>query len=391
MKIAVYGGSFNPPHLGHLDAASCVYENVKPDKMLIIPANIPPHKQLPEGSPSGAQRMELCRANFAPLERAEISDIELNREGRSYTYQTIEELRTDFPEAEIFLVVGTDMLLSFETWREYEYLLRECTLTALTRDDGDDAALIEKKAELERKYGACVLLIPHKPLPMSSGEIRKELKEGKGRDKLSDDVYSLIVQNGLYGVKADLSWLREKSYSMLDERRVPHVRGCEEEAVRLAKRWGADAEKAAAAGILHDCTKKLSFDKQLILCEKYGIILDISERQSPQLLHAKTGAAVAKAVFGMPEDICRAICRHTTGKPQMSLLEKIIYLADYIEPTRSFPGVDTLRELAYSDLDMALMRGLEMSVEDIRARGDEPYVDTLDALEYARAEIKRRK
>ena len=112
---------------------------------------------------------------------------------------------------------------------------------------------------------------------------------------------------------------------------------------------------------------------------------------SGQLLHAKTGAAVAKAVFGMPEDICRAICRHTTGKPRMSLLEKIIYLADYIEPTRSFPGVDTLRELAYSDLDMALMRGLEMSVEDIRARGDEPYVDTLDALEYARAEIKRRK
>ena len=69
--------------------------------MLIIPANIPPHKQLPEGSPDGAQRMELCRANFAGIERAEISDIELKREGRSYTFQTIEELRADFPEAEI--------------------------------------------------------------------------------------------------------------------------------------------------------------------------------------------------------------------------------------------------------------------------------------------------
>ena len=156
--------------------------------------------------------------------------------------------------------------------------------------------------------------------------------------------------------------------------------------MQLAKLWGEDPEKAAVAGILHDSTKNLSYDEQLILCDKYGIILDNAQRENPKLLHAITGAALAKDRFGVSEEISQAIRWHTTGKPDMNTLEKIIYLADYIEPTRDFEGVERLRELAYEDLDAALALGLEMSLEELRRQNVEPHRDTVEAcLWYSRA------
>ena len=155
-----------------------------------------------------------------------------------------------------------------------------------------------------------------------------------------------------------------------------------EQAVQLARKWGEDPENAAEAGILHDITKKLVLSDQLILCQKYGIINDNAEEHNFKLLHAKTGAAVARAQFGVSDEVYNAIRWHTTGKPDMTLLEKIIYMADYIEPNRDFPGVEKLRELAYEDLDKAMALGLEMSLEDIRSYGQEPYKDTVQAYEW---------
>ena len=105
------------------------------------------------------------------------------------------------------------------------------------------------------------------------------------------------------------------------------------------------------------------------LCEKYGIINDAAEVANPKLLHAKTGAAFARELFGIEDDIYGAIRWHTTGKPDMTLLEKIIYLADFVEPTRDFPGVEELRELCFEDIDAAMAKGLEMSLEFIRSGG----------------------
>ena len=114
------------------------------------------------------------------------------------------------------------------------------------------------------------------------------------------------------------------------------------------------------------------------------MICDHAELAAPKLLHAKTGAALARDLFGVSDAVFSAIRWHTTGKPDMNLLEKIIYLADYIEPGRDFPGVEKLRELAHEDLDRAMLLGLQMSVEEIRSYGAEPYHDTLDALAWYR-------
>ena len=168
----------------------------------------------------------------------------------------------------------------------------------------------------------------------------------------------------------------------LKDERVPHVEGVESTAVRLAERWGADPDDAAEAGILHDVTKAQSKEKQLKLCKKYGIMLETAEIENPALLHALTGAALAKDRFGASDEICSAIRWHTTGRPGMTTLEKIVYLADYVEPTRDFEGVEKLRALCFEDLDRAMCLGLEMSIDDLTERGRHVFHDTLDACEW---------
>lgn len=388
MKIAIYGGSFNPPHLGHVEAARTVAAVLAPDRLLIVPASVPPHKALADGSPTAQQRLELCRLAFADIPGAEISEIELRREGKSYSYDTVRLLREENPDAQLTLVVGTDMLLSFEKWYQFRYLLENCALAVLAREEDDLDELRTAAAYLRESYDADVTVLPHEPIAISSETIRERLGMRGGEDYLSDAVYAEIIRRRYYGAKPSLPWLREKTLEHLDEHRVAHVAGCESEAVRLAMRWGEDPELAAEAGILHDITKSLSLDEQLQLCEKYGIINDNSELEAPKLLHAKTGAALARDLFGVSDTVYAAIRWHTTGKPDMSLFEKILYLADYIEPTRDFEGIDELRELAFTDLDGAMVLGLGMTIDEIRRSGHEPYIDTLDAYAWYKEKEK---
>ena len=389
MKIAIYGGSFNPPHCGHVEAAAAVMEHLKPDKMLIIPASIPPHKELCIDSPDPQERLLLTRLAFSELEGAEVSDIEIMREGKSYSAETLEQLMKLYPGAEFCFAMGTDMFLSFEQWYRYRFLLENMTLAVFCRCYGEDAGILEHAEYLKKEYGAKCVFVPHEPQPMSSSDIRDMLRRRMGVSYLPEKVYARIIENGDYGAKPELYWLREKAHAMLKPSRVAHVIGCEAEAVQLAKRWGEDHENAAEAGILHDITKKLVLSDQLILCRKYGIINDNAEERNFKLLHAKTGAAVARALFGISDEVYNAIRWHTTGKPDMTLLEKIIYMADYIEPNRDFPGVEELRKLAYEDLDKAMALGLEMSLEDIKSSGQEPYKDTVEAFEWYSQLIKK--
>ena len=384
MNIAVYGGSFNPPHLGHIEAARSVARILRPDRFLIVPDRVPPHKELAENSPNAEERLALCRLAFADVPGAEVSDMELRREGKSYTYDTVRDLRARFPEASLTLVIGTDMLESFAEWYQYRYLIDNCTLAVLGRAEDDGERLRECAAELRRSCGAQILLLPHEPVEASSEKVRERLPLRAGEDLLSEAVYAEIIRHRYYGARPELTWLRERVLDHLDERRVAHVAGCESEAVRLAQRWGEDPELAAEAAILHDITKRCSVAEQLKLCEKYGIINDNSEIRAKGPLHAKTGAALARELFGVDDTVYEAIRWHTTGKPDMTRFEKLIYLADYIEPTRDFDGVDELRRLAYEDLDRAMALGLQMTIEELQRTGRGVCADTLSALAWYR-------
>ena len=392
MKLGIYGGTFNPPHLGHLAAARYALDAMELDELRLIPAAIPPHKPLPPGSPGARQRLEMVELAADGLlqpDRVRVSDMELSRPGKSYTADTLEQIHREIPGARLWFLMGADMFLTLQHWREPEVITRLSGICAFARTQSDSGELLRTQADYLRKtYGARVEVIelPH-IVNVSSTQLRELLGRGEGTEYLSPAVYGYILRHRLYGLDRDLRRLDDRdlracSYSMIRAKRIPHVQGVEEEAVRLARRWGADPEKARRAGILHDCTKYLDLAGQLEVCRKYGVPLDEMERESAKLLHSKTGAWVARDVYGADEDIFQAIYWHTTGKADMSLLEKVVYLADYIEPHRDFPGLEELRALAYEDLDQALLMGVEMSISDLRDRGVPIHPNTQAARDW---------
>ena len=389
MRIGIFGGTFNPPHAGHRAAAETAARELMLDRLFVIPAAIPPHKALPENTAPAEDRLAMTQLAFADLDCAEVLGLELERGGSSYTVDTVDELKSRYPDAEIFLLMGTDMFVTLDKWRDADRLIGMITPAVFARGENDERQIADFAEYLAESRGASARIIKNDVIEISSTELRAALAGRGGREYLPDGVYAYIIAHRLYGARPDFPWLREQAYAMLKPKRVPHVMGCEEEAVKLAARWGADEDDAREAAILHDITKKLTLDEQLLLCDKYDIINDNVEAKTLKLLHAKTGAAVARERFGVSDAVYDAIRWHTTGCAGMTLLEKVIYLADYIEPTRDFPGLSELRRLCYEDLDSALLLGLEMSVEDIMSYGEEPHKRTLEAIDYLRTAIEK--
>lgn len=392
MKIGIYGGTFDPIHLGHMAAAKYAAGYLGLDKLYLIPAGIPPHKTLSSNAAQAEDRLAMTKLAAWEMDMdgvAEVLDLELRREGKSYTLDTLRQLREKHPDDQLFLLMGTDMFLSLQNWRHPEEIVKLCTLCAFHRSRSDTAeCFAQQHAYLAQTLEAEVITVSLPEIvEISSTQLRECLARGEGRAYLAETVYGYILRKGLYGLKRDLRHLpledlRPAALSMLKPSRIPHVLGCEETAARLARRWGADEESARRGALLHDCTKICDREQQLALCRQYGIGLDEQELAETKLLHAPTGAAVAADVFGVSRAVAQAIRWHTTGKPDMTLLEKILYLADYIEPTRDFCDLRALRELAFADLDAAMLLGLTMAVEDLGKNGMPVHPNSVRARDY---------
>ena len=391
MRIGVYGGTFNPIHRGHLTAARAAADALGLEKVLLIPDNLPPHKALPAGSATGEDRLEMCRLTAGEVPGMEVLDLELRRSGPSYTSDTLAELHAQYPDDELWLLVGSDMFLSLQEWHEPERILSLAGIAAFHRTRGDETErFAQQKANLEQIYGARVALLENPDVvEISSTELRVQLAQGRGRSFLTEAVCGYVLRRGLYGTHADLKHLtpeelRPIALSFLKPKRMPHVLGTEHEAAVLARRYGADVTSARIAALLHDCTKKLSMEEQLALCEQYGIALDELERKNLKLLHAKTGAAIARDLFGVSDEIYWAIYWHATGKADMTLLEKILYMADYAEPHRSWS--EEAHGLAMQDLDAGVLLGLENTIKFTRAQGRQVHYRTIEARDWLRSQ-----
>ncbi len=386
-RIGIYGGTFNPPHVGHIQAAKEAICALGLTKLVMIPDRIAPHKEIPAGSPTPEQRLEMLRIATANCAQMEVSDIELQREGPSYSYVTVEQLKAQYPDAELILLMGTDMFLSFHNWKHPEKILANAALGVFYRGEkGEKAAIEGKRAEMEA-VGASVYLIDNPVINISSTQMRRLLAFRCAGELLPEGVLDYIREHRLYNTRApwknlSMEELEQVVISLLNPNRVKHVLGCRDTAVELAKRWGADVTDAARAGILHDITKAIDGPLQLTLCDAYGKILSDFSKRYPKTLHALTGSLVAERIFGENEAVVSAIEHHTTGKADMNLLETIIYVADYMEPNRDFPGVETLRKLAYSDIQAALKLGLEMTLEHLKRQGSEVSPESREALAW---------
>ena len=386
-RIGIYGGTFNPVHMGHIRAAECAVKALELDKLLLIPDRIAPHKVIPEGSPDPWQRLQMLTIAAGGREKFHVSDMELKREGPSYTYETVQELRRQYPDAKLFLLMGTDMFLSFQNWRHPEKILREAALAVFCRGDENEKSAIERRKTEMEAAGETVYLVNNPVVDISSTELRRMLILGCADPYLPEGVGEYIRREGLYGLRRgfrglDLEELERVVISLQSPDRVEHVLGCRDSAVALAKHWGEDETDAARAGLLHDVTKALEWPLQLTLCREYGTMIQDFSRWKAPTIHAFTGSLAAERIFGEAPQVVCAIRSHTTGKAGMNLLEKIIYVADYIEPTRDFPGVEELRRLAFADLNAAVKLGIETTMAHLRSRGREIEPESLEALAW---------
>lgn len=390
MKVGIYGGTFDPPHLGHMRAAQAALALLELDELLLVPAGQPPHKAMGERSASAEDRLAMTRlmADGMRDERVKVLDLELKREGKSYTADTLLRLRAERPEDEFFLLMGTDMFLTLQNWHQPRIIAQQAVLVPFARSQSDCGELFQIQGEyLSQTFGAKTAAIQLPTVTeLSSTQVREGLADGSLADQLWPPVYGYILRRGLYGTKADLKrlpdgQLRAVSLSMVKAKRIAHILGCEKEAVELARRWGADETQCRRAAILHDCTKYLELEEHKEICAAYGIELDEMEQTAVKLLHSKTGAALAKHVFGEDDAVYDAIFYHTTGRAGMSLMEKILYMADYIEENRSFDELEEMRALAYSDLDAAVCLGARLAIEEMREKNRAVHPNTTRCYE----------
>jgi nicotinate-nucleotide adenylyltransferase len=197
-RIGIYGGTFSPPHNGHLRAAQAFMEQMWLDFLYVIPTAVPPHKEM-EIPVSAAHRLEMCRLAFAGMEGVYVSDMEIRRGGKSYTVDTLRELTGE--DRRLFLLCGTDMLLTLDEWREPEEIFRLCYPAYIRRekDSALDARIIQKIADYREKYGKVVRRIVTEPLELSSREVRAALAERRDISRMVPPaVEKYIADNHLY-------------------------------------------------------------------------------------------------------------------------------------------------------------------------------------------------
>ncbi len=178
----------------------------------------------------------------------------------------------------------------------------------------------------------------------------------------------------------NMEQLEERLRNMIRSERWEHSKRVQDEAVKLAARLGADVHRAAVAGILHDCARDMGYEELLNKACEFGIILDSVTLNSPSIIHAVIGPEIAGREFGIKDtDILNAIRYHTTGRENMSLLEKIVFIADAVEPARSYPGVDKIRALLAVDIDKAVLQSLDNTLSYLVNECRPVHLDTVKA------------
>lgn len=359
MKIALFGGSFDPVHVEHIRLAEAAKNELELDKIIVLPAYISPFKQ--SGAVvSGEDRLELCRIAFRKFPYVEVSGFELSAEGTSYTYLTCRHFKEKYPEAELCFLLGADALETFPQWKYPEEILNSVTLCACGRG--------EKKAEqaareIEEKYARKVRLLKHRGEEVSSTRIRVELAFGREPEAIPGEALAYIRKKGLYSHSAILPAL-----ALEKEERQEHSFRVALLACELAPKYGIPQDKAILASALHDCGKYIPLDSPLLK----GFALP-DEVPAP-VVHQYTGAYLAERRFGVAdEEVLDAIRYHTSGRKNMTALGKLVFLADMLEEGRSFAGIEALRAALRRDLDECLLLCLERQVEYLKASGKALY------------------
>ncbi len=385
-RIGILGGSFDPVHNAHIQMGLYAMESLDLSRVLYVPTAFPPHKM--RGLTDNERRVEMLRLALAPHPAMGISEYELKNESYSYTAETLQYFKKLYPKAQLVLLVGADSAAYIENWYKAETIFKIAQIGIYARGDYD-ADLNAIADRMTKKFGAKISMIMGAPMAVSSAQIRQKLLAGEDISELvPETVRAYIERTGLYKTppsiapeEFDLERAAKHLSYLLKPSRYKHSIGVMEAAGEMAQHFGADVKKAQIAGLLHDCAKNIDAPRAKKLCEKYGLVPDAVTTAEPGLMHQLLGPAHAMSEFCVTDkEILDAIGCHTTGKAQMSLLDKILYLADFIEPNRAdFPGLDKLRKLCEKDIDTAMLYALELSLRHVLSKGGLIHPDTVTA------------
>ncbi len=378
MRIGIFGGSFDPIHNEHISLAKQAIADLGLDKLLVIPAANPPHKPW-RILTSDKHRLELCRLAFAGEEKIAVSDYEILAGGTSYTYLTLRHFKGLYPNAEFYLLVGTDMLRNFPYWKNPEEILENCTLAVCARAEDEDWVSREQ-ADFYSRFGRNFVVLSYEGKDVSSTKIR--ILAGAGLEitpYTAESCAQYIRANGLYAVKGGAEAL-----SLQKPNRQAHTLRVAKLAAERAAGLPISERKAVQACLLHDCAKNLSLDDPLLK----GFVPP--KDCPPAVVHQYAGEYVARTAFGVDdEEVLSAVACHTSGKENMSLLDKLVFLSDLVEEERAYPGVEKLRRLFWEDIDECLLQSLKDTVDYLQKSGQPVYERTLEALRYYRIQCKK--
>lgn len=370
MKIALFGGAFNPVHNEHFNIVAAAKTKLGLDKIIVIPTNISPHKT-GDMTVRGKDRLEMCRLAFKDMEGVEVSDEELKRGGVSYSYITCRHYKKLYPEDELYFILGADMFQSFEFWKEPSEILKCVTLAVCEREGQKKIGAEIKK--FQKKFKVGVADFGYAGKAVSSTEVRALAALGEDASRLvPKEVAKYIKSKELYKLRELL-----KVKNFLTRERWAHtvrVAVFAAEHSRAARVYEYDAIIAAA---LHDCAKYLPVTAD----ELKGFIPP--DGVPEPVLHQYAGAYVAERTFGIKdENILSAIKFHCTARECMSPLEKLIYISDVLESGRTFDGVEKLRSTFRYGLDGCLSAVLKHQLEYLKKAGKPVYPLTERAYKY---------
>ena len=345
-RIGIFGGTFDPVHMGHLLMAEAAYTQAGLSRVLFMPAHIQPFKQDAETS-SDDDRIRMLKMAIRENPGFGITTIETDKGGVSYTIDSLRELRGQYDGAGICFLIGTDMFLMIDKWKDAEALLSEFDFAVGVRPGYRHDEALAKAEALRESYGTRIDLIDNPPIELSSTEIRRRVTGGESiRYRVPESVRRFLL-------------VREK----VGEKRLEHTKRVIDLAVDMAVRFGEDREKTELAALLHDYSKDPSG----------GVANDIG--------HGGMAAEAVRCDFGVEdEDVLNAIRYHTTGRAGMSRLERIIFLADTVEPGRTYDSIARLRETCLDDLAGGTLSVLVELKEYLLRKGLTVSDDTEEAI-----------
>lgn len=366
----------------------------KVDRVLVIPTGMPCFKPARKVTLS-PYRFYMVKAALKDEPKCEVCDIEQVFGEKSYTVETLKKLRKEkvvSDKDELFLMCGSDLLFEFESWYLPDEILAQAKLLCALRPGIDEGQARNQAAHLEEIFGTKVKFFQIDGVEVASSAIRSRA-DWSSETGIPDAVREFIKCHDLYCEDAPLLHVSDEMYQTLMKhcftlfrelsgKRLLHSMNVCVLATRYAMRFGADPDKCALAALLHDCAKELPEKVQIDLAAKiiHGYI------PGKQILHSPAGAVYAREHYGVEDqEVLDAIQFHTVGREVMTITDKIVYLADKLEPARDYDDLTEIRRCAETDLDAAMIECYLAIKESFGKKGMEIHEDTKKSLAYIRA------